>query len=249
MNSKIIAIVQARMSSTRLPGKVLKTLLSKPVIKHVIDRLLSSKYIDQVVVATTHNYEDDKLAEWCKKNHIECFRGDSEDVLLRFYECGKKYEADGIVRVTSDNPLVDPVIIDKTIDLFYRQKADYGCNNLKKTFPHGLDVEVITKEGLHESHIKATEPFEREHVTQFIRHRPKKYHLCNLSSDENWHKIRLTLDDETDFQLIELVMVLLGEDAGFIALKDLFSKFPSLLKINLEARDWHADYNKNQNII
>jgi len=249
MNNKIIAIVQARMSSTRLPGKVLKTLLSKPVLKHVIDRILDSKYINQVVVVTTNDPDDDKLVEWCKKNNLECFRGDREDVLKRFYECSKKYKADNIVRITSDNPLVDPEIIDKTIDLFYKENADYCANNIIKTFPHGFDVEVVTFKSLKESHINAKKDFEREHVTQFIRYRPNEFKLCNLSSNKDCHKIRLTLDNETDFQLIELVMLLLGENANLFALQSLFSKFPSLTKINLDAKNWHAEYNNREKII
>jgi len=247
---KTIAIVQARMSSTRLPGKVLKPLSGKVVLEHVLERLRKCKLIDQIVIATTTDEIDDQLVEWCNKKNVMCFRGDRNDVLSRYYECASKFNAEEVVRITSDNPLIDPEIVDEVIALRRKSEADYAANNLEKSFPHGLDVEVMTFQALAESNKNAIEDFEREHVTQYIRHRPKQYKLINLSADGgNWHSIRLTLDEDADRQLIEVVMRLLGNDLRFKDLIELFSELPSLAKMNTEAREWHAGYNKNENII
>lgn len=248
-NINTVAIVQARLSSSRLPGKVLKELCGKPVLKHVLDRLECCSMVNSVVVATTRDESDEALVQWCEEQNIDYYRGEREDVLSRFYECAIEYDADNIVRVTSDNPLVDPSIVDSTIELFIEKGADYGSNSLKKTFPHGLDVEVLTFEALEESHREATEYYEREHVTQFIRHRPQRYHLCNLESDGDWNDIRVTLDEDVDLQLIKLLIRLLGENVDFYALKKLFSEYPALTRVNASAREWHADYNQRENII
>ena len=246
---KTIAIVQTRMSSTRLPGKVLKSLSGKVVLDHVVDRLRKSKLIDQVIIATTTDEIDDQLVEWCNKKNVVCFRGDRSDVLSRYYECASKFNADEIIRITSDNPLIDPEIIDKVIMLRRKFDADYAANNIEKSFPHGLDVEVIKYQALAESHKNALKDFEREHVTQYVRYRPKQFKLVNLPSGGDWHNIRLTLDEDADRQLIEVVMRLLGNDLRFKDLIALFSEIPSLTRMNTEAREWHADYNKTENII
>jgi len=249
MNNKTVAIVQARMSSARLPGKVLKDLAGKPVLRHVLDRLGKAERVDCIVVATTLDPEDDVLVEWCKQESVPCYRGDREDVLSRFYECAVEHQAANIVRVTSDNPLVDPLIIDKTIELFFSKSADYCANNIEKTFPHGLDVEIITFKALEESYKEASESFEREHVTQFVRHRPNRFHLCNLPSGGDWHSVRLTLDEDQDYQLIKLVMRILEGHVDFLTLKKLFGEFPALVKLNEHACKSHANYNMQENII
>ncbi len=247
MNS--VAIVQARMASTRLPGKVLKPLGEKVVLEHVLERLSLCKLIDKIVVATTLDSGDDELVEWCTNYGVSCFRGDRDDVLSRFYFCALEYKADEIIRVTSDNPLIDPTIVDKTIELRRSKDCDYTANNIEKTFPHGLDAEVISFKALEEAHLEASEPFEREHVTQFVRHRPERYNMANLSASANWHDIRVTLDEEDDHQLIEIIMKLIGEGANYADLKRIFTKYPLLKKINDRARDWHAGYNKREHIV
>jgi spore coat polysaccharide biosynthesis protein SpsF len=244
----VVAIVQARMSSTRLPGKVLKLIAGKPVLAHVLDRLKFCKSVDQVVVAITKNKEDNRLLKWCFENGVECFRGESEDVLSRFYHCAKAFEAEEIVRVTSDNPLVDPEIVDEVIQLRQQNQADYAANNLEKTFPHGFDAEVITFKALAESHFKAFKKPEREHVTQYVRHLPDQYKLVNLFSGGSWYDIRVTLDEDEDKQLIELILRLLGQDCRLSDLKKLFSEFPMLRCMNNEVRIKHKKYNEDQNI-
>lgn len=249
MSKHTVAIVQARMSSTRLPGKVLKPLEGKLVLEHVIERLKKCRRIDDIVIATTTDEVDDQLVAWCKNQSVECFRGDRDDVLSRFYQCATKYGASDIVRVTSDNPLVDPEIVDQVVELKCQMKADYAANNIEKSFPHGLDVEVISYAALEESNDNAVEDYEREHVTQYVRHRPKQYALANLASDGDWHHIRVTLDEEDDYQLIGIIMSMSGCDVSFADLIYVFSKYPALAKINSNAREWHADYNKRSNVV
>lgn len=248
VSGRTVCIIQARLSSTRLPRKVMLPLEGRLVLQHVISRLEKSKLVDQVVVATTRDDIDDELEVYCQENGIPCFRGDREDVLSRFYECAKECNATDVVRVTSDCPLVDPNIVDDVIRLFRSENADYGANSMEKTYPHGLDVEVLTFRALSHSHFKAKEPFEREHVTQYVRHRPEEYKLVNLSSEEELHDIRVTLDEEEDFQLIKLVMRLKGDDVDFDGIKSVFKEFPLLKDINTGARGRHDVYNRKEKI-
>lgn len=249
MKKNIVAIVQARLSSSRLPGKVLINLNGKTVLQHVVDRLMKSKYINEIIIATTTKSEDQKLVDWCREKNIKCFRGDLENVLSRFYHCATENNADVIVRVTSDNPLVDPKIIDQTIELFFKENADYGANNLEKTFPHGLDVEVISYHALEVSYLEAKETFEREHVTQFIRHRPNRFKLVNFAAPGDYHEIRVTLDEEEDKNLIEKIIQETGVDVDFVALINLFKKNPELKKLNSDSKNRHQKYNQSQKII
>lgn len=247
--NNIVAIVQARLGSTRFPGKVLTSLLGKEVLLHVIERIRASILVNKVVVATTDLSEDQMIVDWCLKNKIECFRGDLHDVLSRFYLCAQKYQATHIVRVTSDNPLADPKVIDLTIKKLLTEKADYAANNLIKSFPHGLDVEFFTMDALTQAHTHAKENYEREHVTQYIRHRPETYKLVNVKNETDVSDIRLTLDEKVDFQLIETVMKLLEGKTSLDRIIKLFEENPALKEINLNAKERHKNYNSSQNII
>lgn len=248
-DGRTVAVIQARLTSTRLPAKVLKPLGSKEVLRHVVDRLAHCRVIDEVVIATTTDSADDSLVAFCQHHGLTYFRGDRNDVLSRFYHCATKYDAAAVVRVTSDNPLVDPTVVDRTIALFREKSADYAANNLRKCFPHGLDVEVIGFSALAQSYQRADKAPEREHVTQYVRHRPETYRLEHLDAGGDWQDIRLTLDHDDDYQLIALVMRLLGEQADFQAIIDLFSEFPALRRLNDFARQQHAEYNRAQGIV
>lgn len=247
--ARTVAVVQARLTSTRLPGKVLKPLGSKQVLLHVVDRLANCRLINEVVIATTTDSADDPLVEFCRLHALTCFRGDRDDVLSRFYRCAVGHYATAVVRVTSDNPLVDPTVVDRTIGLFHEKSADYAANNLYRSFPHGLDVEVISFAALAESYRCAITALDREHVTQYVRYRPESYRLENLDAGGDWQDIRLTLDYDDDYQMIGLVMRLLGEKADFQSIIDLFRKFPALRRVNDVAREQHADYHRAQGIV
>ncbi len=246
--AKTVAIVQARLSSTRLPEKVLKPLLSKPVLAHVIDRLDQVNLIDEVVIATTIDKEDDPLIDWCKKNGKSYFRGDLTNVLSRFYYCANQYQADHIVRVTSDNPLVDPFLVEQTLKHYFKTKSDYCANNIVKSFPHGLDVEVFSFESLRASFEEAKEAFELEHVTQFIRHRVDRFKVENYLSPKPMSHIRITCDEPEDFQLIKIILKILGESANFHSIVKLFEELPALCNVNKSAKLRHKEYNDGQGI-
>lgn len=249
----IIAIVQARMTSTRLPGKTMRILSGKPLLQHVVDNLKKSKNIDKLVVATTTDSEDDIIDLWCKKNSIFSYRGDREDVLSRFYECALKYKADAIVRVTSDCPLIDSIIVDSVIDLFKTTNSDYATNSLIKSFPHGLDIEIFSFDALRESFENTKKQNDREHVTQYIRSRPEKFKLTNFLSSGDYSgvysSIRVTIDEDEDFELVELIINKLGNDINLKDLLKLYQEDPDLFNINKGAKSRHKEYYEKQNII
>ena len=138
----MLAIIQARMASTRLPGKMLADIDGQPMLWHVVNRTRRSSLVDRLIVATSVNSGDDPIVQFCARNNIDCFRGSEDDVLDRFYQAAKYYKAKTIVRITGDCPLIDPIIVDKVISLFINSKADYTANNEKNPYPDGLDVEV-----------------------------------------------------------------------------------------------------------
>jgi len=206
----IAIIIQARMGSSRLPGKIMLNLAGKPILWHVVTRCEHSKFADKVIVATTTRKEDDVIEEFCQKNNILCFRGDSENVLSRYYEAAKKYGADIIVRVTSDCPLVDPQIIDLCIDSLVKNKYDYisNANPGKRMFPRGLDVEVFSFEALEKTHKLAAEDYQKEHVTPFIWENKNKNFVVGpvITAPPPYQgNFRLTVDYPKDLELIKKI--------------------------------------------
>lgn len=195
----ILAILQARMSSSRLPGKVLKTICGKPILSYEINRIKRSKKIDKLVLATSLNSEDDILEHLAKENDIDCFRGDLHDVLKRFYDCALTYNADTIVRLTGDCPIIEPCVIDDAITLYQVEKADYASNSIERTYPDGLDVEVFSLQALIDAHTNATKVDEREHVTKYIYDNSNFFKIAHLKNDIDYSYIRWTLDTIDDF--------------------------------------------------
>lgn len=236
----IAIIIQARMGSTRLPGKIMKNLVGRPMLWHVIERALHSKMADKVIVATTTNKEDDSVEEFCEENNFLYHRGSADNVLERYYEAAKKFEANTIVRVTSDCPLIDPAIIDKCVEALRKSGADYLSNiNPERTFPRGLDVEAFTFAALEKAHKEAKENYEKEHVTPHIWENKKgefKIGLVVKAAPEYRRDYRLTVDYPEDFELIEKIyskfftpgkIVIVPEALKFL------DKSPELLKINV----------------
>ena len=192
---KIVAIVQARMGSSRLPNKVLKKLLGKSVIEILLARLSQSKLINEIYVAT-QNIENDKLCDEINSLGYKFIRGSETDVLERFNMAAKATSADIIVRITGDCPIIDPKIVDSVIDLFLKHDVDYASNVDPPTFPDGLDVEVFTKHALEIAHLNANTSFDREHVTPYIRN--GNFTKINLAYNENLSNLRFTLDEPED---------------------------------------------------
>ncbi len=205
MASNIVAIVQARIGSTRFPNKVLKNINENNVIGLVFDRLSKSKNIDKIILATASSIENNQLADFIIRKGYGVFRGNENDVLSRVYDAAKFYNASSIVRLTGDCPLIDVEIVDSVISLFKKKKADYASNTAPPTFPDGLDVEVFTYESLKKAALNAKDTFDREHVTPFIR-RDKNSKKVNFYSPNDNSEERWTLDCREDFQVIKNIV-------------------------------------------
>jgi spore coat polysaccharide biosynthesis protein SpsF len=202
----IIAIIQARMSSTRLPGKVMKTLIDKSVLAHVISRLQISKTLNGVVVATTTQQVDDAIVVESQRCGAGVFRGSEDDVLGRYYNAASEFTADVVVRITSDCPLIDPELIDHMVQKFFSlPAADYLSNTLERTYPRGLDVEIFSRKVLAMAFQQAHESFEREHVTPYIYQHENLFSLVSYMDSMDRSNCRWTLDTPSDWQFIEAV--------------------------------------------
>ncbi len=202
-----LIIVQARMGSSRLSGKVLKEVCGKTLLEHLIVRLKRVKQADKIVIATTIKEEDIPIVAMCKKLDVPFYRGSEEDVLSRYYEAALQYKGDLIVRVTSDCPLIDPCIIDSVVSFYINNQSgvDYVSNCLHRTYPRGMDVEVFSFSILKEAHFNAYDPFDREHVTPFIKSSSSRYSLKNIEYKTNLSHYRLTVDTSEDLELIKKI--------------------------------------------
>lgn len=231
---KIIAIIQARLGSTRLPGKVLLDLEGRTVLEHVFRRVKSSKLVTDVIVATTINKEDLNIVKLCGNLGINVYCGSEDDVLDRYYQTARLFGADHIVRITSDCPLIDPVLIDEVITLHVREKADYTSNTIKETYPDGEDIEVFTFKALKEAWKKANLSSEREHVTPFMRKNPA-FKLVNHEYNKDLSHKRWTLDNPEDYEFIKSIYKnIYNKNPGFSMMEilEFIDKNPDIEKIN-----------------
>lgn len=225
------------MGSTRLPGKVLKKVLGKPLLEYQIERIRHATLIDDIVIATTTKEADKPIVNLCKKLSILYYRGSEEDVLSRYYEAALKFEADVVVRLTSDCPLIDPIVIDHVIRTFLNEKdkLDYVSNTIERTFPRGMDTEVFSFNALEKAFTCAKQSSFREHVTPFIYKNPNDFRLKNVKLNEDYSNYRLTVDTIEDFNLIKRVLASLYVESPVFKLEDLilFLRLnPDLEKIN-----------------
>lgn len=230
---KVVAIIQARMGSTRLPGKVLKEAAGKPLLWHLINRLQKCELLDEIVVATTTDESDLKIIEFCKQNTINYFAGSENDVLDRYYQAAKSFSADSIVRITADCPVIDPHIVDEVINE-YLEKG-YDVCGLSGEFPDGLDVTVFSFETLEDTWINAKLPSEREHVGPYMLKHPEKFKLGEYVKFDNLGHHRWTVDEEKDLQLIREIFSRLYESGKIFLTEDilnLLEREPELSKIN-----------------
>jgi glutamate-1-semialdehyde aminotransferase/spore coat polysaccharide biosynthesis protein SpsF (cytidylyltransferase family) len=215
-NEQVVALIQARMRSTRLPGKVLADIAGRPMLWHVACRVRRARRVDRVVVATSAHPADDVIATFCERSEIAYFRGDEEDVLDRFYEAARKHCADVVVRITTDCPLIDPEVIDRVVDTRAASGCDYATNTLRDTYPDGLDVEVFTFATLERTWREATKASEREHVTPYIR-LSGRFRLCNIENEEapRARGKRWTVDDPVDLEFVRGVYQALADVPHF----------------------------------
>jgi len=234
---KIIATIEARMTSTRLPGKVLMPLAGKPVLERLIERLRRSTYVDDVVVATTTNAPDDVIVALCKRLGCPYWRGSESDVLLRVLEAAQKHGADIIVETCGDSPLIDHQHVDRLLDMYFEEKYDYVSNNLTPTFPIGFDVKIFSTDALAHVEKISQDPYVRDNVSPYFYQHPELYKLGQLPAPTHMRRrdIRLTLDYREDYKLINKVFEkLLPRNPDFSAedVIDLFNREPQLLEIN-----------------
>ena len=205
MEKKVLAIIQARMGSTRLPGKVLKKVNNISLIEILLKRLEKSRLINKTIIATSTNKENDELVSAVRRLGVEVFRGSENDVLRRYYDAAKLYNFDTIVRITGDCPIIDPIIVDDVISLYQKSNVDYASNTEPPTFPDGLDVEVFSLNALKRAHKNSNKSTDREHVTQYIR-TSDDFLKENLLNKDDFSLNRWTVDTEEDLQVIKNII-------------------------------------------
>lgn len=207
----------------------------KPLIWHVVERVKHSKRVQQIVLATTTSSIDDPLVEWAKTENVRIFRGSENDVLLRFYEAAKEQVASCIVRVTADDPFKDPEIIDQVVDIYLNEKLDFAYNNNPPTYPEGLDTEVLAMEALEKAVRESTDPYEREHVTQFFYRRPERFKQRNLGCYTDLSFLRWTIDTQQDLDMAREVYSKLYREGEIFLMRDilkLLDDYPSIVGMN-----------------
>jgi spore coat polysaccharide biosynthesis protein SpsF len=255
MGNKIGVIIQARTGSTRFKNKVIKKIMTKPILYHVIRRVQQAKRISDVVVATTDKREDKILEEIANACKVPIFFGSSNDVLDRYYQAATRFNFVNIVRITADCPVIDPTIIDKTVDKFNSGSYDYVSNCLTRTFPEGMSVEVFTIEALRKCWCNAIWSSEREHVTPYMWKNPNIFRSDELLNEEgNQSKIRLTIDFPRDFLLIKKIYDKLFPLNPYFLLPDVINLLktnPNLNKINnnIGIREGYLASLKNDQIV
>ena len=236
MKNKISVIIQARMNSSRLPGKVLKKILNKPLIEFLIERVSMSKLIDEIIIATSNNSEDDCIAEYCNKYKIKYFRGSELNVLSRFYEVSMKNNLTNIVRICADSPLIDNFTLDKMIKIFFENKKyDYLSNTINQTYPVGMNIEIFTLTALKKAYLNHTKDYESEHVTPYIFMNPELFNIGQEHLSENYSNIRVTVDFEEDFIVIKKILEIMYTKNKYFGLNDiikLYKSNPEIFLIN-----------------
>jgi spore coat polysaccharide biosynthesis protein SpsF len=231
---KITAIVQARMGSTRLPGKVLMDLGGETMLGRVLQRLRRASRIDEVVVATTDAASDDEVVTECARLQIPCFRGSEHDVLDRYLRTAEQCQSDMIVRITADCPLIDPEVVDEVVAACVTRHVDLSCNDVPCTFPRGLDVEAFTIETLYRVQEMADQAYQREHVTPLVYEHPDLFRIYSVKGDRNLGHLRWTVDTLEDLQLIRAIYAHFEnrDDFGWRKALELVDCHPELAEIN-----------------
>lgn len=233
-----ITIVQARMGSSRLPGKVMKTILGKSILELQIERMSFSKLCGDIIVATSENSNDDLIVDFCNENKIEVFRGNEDDLLDRHYACALKYKADIIAKIPSDCPLIDARIIDRVFSFFHENRFDYVSNLHPASYPDGNDVEIFTMSALENAAKNAQKKLEREHTTPYFWENPDLFHNGNIAWEKNQNysmSHRFTLDYEEDYWFIKSIFEKLYPNNPNFSLDDILDvleKNPEIYAIN-----------------
>ena|SRR3989338_1102702 len=241
---KIVATIEARMTSTRLPGKVLLPVMGKPMLSYLISRLQMVPSIDEIVLATTTNVADESLVDFANMAGIRYYRGSEENVLSRVIAAAEMAQADVIVEITGDCPLIDPDIVEQTIRMFKAHHAVYVSNDGIPTYPMGMNVQVYTLAILKKSAQMTNDPLDQEHVTRHIRHHPEIFpSVCLVAPPSlHWPELGLTLDELADYQLLKLIMEHFGNKNRLFSCFDiirLLREKPHWVEINSAVgREW-----------
>lgn len=241
MTARVVAIVQARMGSTRLPGKVLKLALGKPLLEYLVERLRRAREIDALVIATSTHRADDAIEEYCRRQGVACFRGSEDDVLARYMDAATEFAADVIVRISADSPLIDPNVVDELVNEFLAASpaCDYLSNTINQTYPPGMNAEVFSYQALREAHCEATLSYDREHVTPFLYHNRDRFAVCEKHHEPDLSGLRLTVDVPEDIELVTAILERLYALNPEFTLSDiarLFEREPELRNINTHVR-------------
>lgn len=220
---KTAAIIQARMTSNRLPGKILKKVMEKPLLAYLLERLRSSRRLDEIIIATTDNGTERPIIELCQTLNITVFRGSEDDVLARYYHAAQAFQVGLVVRITSDCPLMDPRVVDEVVDFYLanQQKFDYVTN--RESYPTGMDVEVFPAVCLKEAFEKASLAYEREHVTPYFYTHPEKYRIGYYHFKYNARHYRWTVDTPEDFDLISRLLMYCYPRKAVFSMEDIFN--------------------------
>ncbi|WP_299290881.1 glycosyltransferase family protein [Nitrosopumilus sp.] len=245
LKTKITPIIQARMNSQRFPGKALKKIGKNSMLFHVIEQTKNSKYVDDVIVATTHAKNDKQIIDFCKKNNIQYFLGSNTNVLDRYFKCASKFSLDPVVRISSDCPFLDPTVIDKVIRKYLKNSFDYVSNNFESTisgninslcnFPQGMVVEISSYKALKRAWKEAKKPSDLEHVFPYIQFNPQKFKISNIKNKKNLSHIRCTVDLPQDLKFIKKIWKEFPKNRKIVTINDIVSIIdlnPSLIKIN-----------------
>jgi spore coat polysaccharide biosynthesis protein SpsF len=220
---KIIATIEARMTSTRLPGKVLLPAGGKPMLKHLVDRLRQVKSLQAIVLATTVNRADDCLEGFARKEDIACFRGSEEDVMGRVIGAADSVQADIVVEITGDCPVIDPFIVEQTIQMFRHNTCEFASNSLIRSYPDGMDTQVFALETLKRSAALTNDPLDREHVTLHICNHPDLFRHVTLVAppDLYWPELGLTLDERDDYELLKNLIEYFGPSKSYFSCREI----------------------------
>jgi spore coat polysaccharide biosynthesis protein SpsF (cytidylyltransferase family) len=238
--SPIVGIVQARMGSSRLPGKALMDIGGHPMLWRVVSRARHASTLDEVVVATTPLEADDTIAAFCAHNGIPCFRGSDDDVLDRYYHAALEHHAETIVRITADCPLLDPAVIDQVVNRFLSGAFDYVSNTDPPTYPDGLDTEVFSFAALERAWKEAHWQSEREHVTPYLKKHPEWFRKANVTHDTDLSNQRWTVDEWADLAFVRAVVAALPTETSDL------ETLLALLRARPELRDVNAEFTRDE---
>jgi spore coat polysaccharide biosynthesis protein SpsF len=231
---RLIAIVQARMGSTRLPGKVLLDVAGQTMLARVVRRVQPARTLSGVVVATARGPAEEPIVRECAAQGVDVFRGDEGDVLDRFYQAARAHQAEAVVRITADCPLIDPGLIDLVVGAFLEARPDYASNVLQRTWPRGLDTEVVALPALERAWREAAQPYERSHVTPYLYQNPDLFRLLSVTHPRDYSGYRWTVDTAEDLAFVRAVYERLGVDGTFrwTDVIDLLAEEPELADLN-----------------